>query len=363
MRWLLPALSAVLLVGALFFASQSTPVPLKMELVLEQRPPIVLGVIPYLSPDDLKAEMNPILNYLAAKLNRPFHLSVAADYETLARMLEMRMVQVAWFSHASFEQLRGQRRWEVLVRPVQRGRASYFGRIIARRNGPIKTLEDLHGRTFAYVDRYSGSGFFFPNLMFKERGIDPLRFFSKVVFTRSHDASIDGVLTGAYDAAAVFAVNINPRYQDKVPLLEFLASVGPIPTDPMVVADDLPVTVKAQIKAAMLAMHTDPLGQEGIRELNVLRGTERFVSEEEAMARLASESAEESPAHRQAETGLPAIFEASPLPTATAAAPSATPAPAAATPAAGDEIRVPDRATPRPEEPGPASPAAGPAAP
>lgn len=361
MRWLFPALFGAFLVGALFLASSGAPTALKMDLVLEQRPPIVLGVIPYLSPDDLKTEMNPILNYLAAKLNRPFHLNVAADYETLARMLEMRMVQVAWFSHASFEQLRGHRPWEVLVRPVQRGRASYFGRIIARRNGPIKTIEDLHGRTFAYVDRYSGSGFFFPNLMFKERGIDPLRFFTKVVFTRSHDASIDGVLNGTYDAAAVFAVNINPRYQEKVPQLEFLASVGPIPTDPMVVADDLPVSVKDQIKAAMLAMHTDPLGQEGIRELNVLRGTERFISEEEVTARLASESVEESAAHRQAETGIPAIFDASPVPPATATAPATAPAPAMVTPAADGGNPAAGHASPGPAESGLASPPAGPA--
>ncbi|NLI79287.1 MAG: phosphate/phosphite/phosphonate ABC transporter substrate-binding protein [Candidatus Riflebacteria bacterium] len=355
MRWLFPALFGVLLVGALFLSLQGTTATLKMDLVLEQRPPIVLGVIPYLSPDDLKTEMNPILNYLAAKLNRPFHLNVAADYETLARMLEMRMVQVAWFSHASFEQLRGHRRWEVLVRPVQRGRASYFGRIISRRNGPIKTIEDLHGRTFAYVDRYSGSGFYFPNLMFKERGIDPLRFFSKVVFTRSHDASIDGVLNGTYDAAAVFAVNINPRYQEKVPQLEFLASVGPIPTDPMVVSDDLPAPVKDQIKAAMLAMHADPLGQEGIRELNVLRGTERFISEEEVIARLASESVEESAAHRQAETGIPAIFDASPLP---ASGPAVLPAPAAT-----GSGTPPAPAPPGSAAPGPASPPAEPVAP
>ncbi len=305
MKWFILFLLGALLLTGLVLLSQDPLDTLRMTLIVEQRPPIVLGVIPYLSPDDLRNEMNPILNYLAAKLNRPFRLNVAADYEDLARMLELKIVHLAWFSHASFQLLRGNRPWEVLVRPVQRGRASYFGRIIARKDGPIKAIEDLNGKTFAFVDRYSGSGFYFPNLMFKERGIDPLTFFGKIVFTHSHDASIDGVLNGLYDAAAVFAVNVNPRYLDKIPHLTFLAAVGPIPTDPLVVSRDLPEPVRRQIRDAMLTMHEDPLGREGIKELNILRGTERFITEEEVQARLLTEGVEEPPANRAIETGQP----------------------------------------------------------
>ncbi len=329
MKWLISLLIGAVLLTGLFLLSQDPLDALRMDLIVEQRPPIVLGVIPYLSPDDLRHEMNPILNYLAAKLNRPFRLNVAATYEDLARMLEMKIVHVAWFSHTSFQQLRGGHPWEVLVRPVQRGRASYFGRIITRKDSPIKTLEDLNGKTFAFVDRHSGSGFYFPNLMFKERGIDPLTFFGKVVFTHSHDASIDGVLNGIYDAAAVFAVNVNPRYQEKIPRLAFLAAVGPIPTDPMVVSNDLPEPVRRQIRDAMLTMHEDPLGREGIKELNILRGTDRFITEEEVQSRLLTEGVEEPPANRAAETGQPIPLTASaPLASPPTEASAPTPAPA-----------------------------------
>jgi phosphonate transport system substrate-binding protein len=131
----------------------------------------MMGVIPYLQPEKLKLQIDPILNYLALKLNRQIKLTTVSDYEGLGRLLELNRIQIALFSDTSYRKLKKDNAWEVLCRPVQYGSVVYRGQIIARKNSEIDSLEKLRGKRFAYVDRYSGSGFFYPNLLLKEKNI------------------------------------------------------------------------------------------------------------------------------------------------------------------------------------------------
>ena len=74
----------------------------------------------------------------------------------------------------------------------------------------INTLADLEGKTFAFVNPASTSGFFFPayhlitNLQLdSDLLMQSGYFFSTTVFSGSHDASIMGVSFGDFDAACV----------------------------------------------------------------------------------------------------------------------------------------------------------------
>ena len=168
-------------------------------------PPLVMGVIPYLPEQLLKREFRALTGFLATNLQREVHLNFAVDYESLGRLLELEKVQLAWFSANSFDALnRG--RWEVICRPLREGADRHRGAIVVREDSGIKSLADLKGKRFAYVDPHSGTGFVMANRLFGSQGIDPLRFFSDVVFTGNHSISIAGVLAGEYDAAAVYDV-------------------------------------------------------------------------------------------------------------------------------------------------------------
>jgi len=245
--------------------------------------PVYMGVIPFLQPDKLRQQMEPVYSYLEKKLNRPVILTTVSDYESLARLLELKKVHIAWFSHASLEKFRGDKPWEVICRPMQYGNVIYTGQIIVNSNSKIETLKDLQGCSFAYVDRYSGSGFFFPNILFARQGIKPLDFFSQVFFTQSHKNSIEGVKSGLYDAAAVFSASLLADDQDE---FKVIARTDPIPNDPFVVRGDLDAGLKKAITEAMLNMHEDPFGQKQLEILNRLRGTEKFVSEAEVQTQL-----------------------------------------------------------------------------
>ncbi len=74
----------------------------------------------------------------------------------------------------------------------------------------INSLEDLKGKTFAFVDPASSSGYMYPKAhLVTQLGLDaekletPGFFFETVAYSGKHDTSLVGVTMGDYDAAAV----------------------------------------------------------------------------------------------------------------------------------------------------------------
>jgi phosphate/phosphite/phosphonate ABC transporter binding protein len=282
MKKIVVSLVLISLFLPLYFAYSSNSSLISIKPRIQDHKPLMMGVIPYLQPEKLKLQIDPILNYLALKLNRQIKLTTVSDYEGLGRLLELNRIQIALFSDTSYRKLKKDNAWEVLCRPVQYGSVVYRGQIIARKNSEIDSLEKLRGKRFAYVDRYSGSGFFYPNLLLKEKNIAPLDFFSEVFFSQSHRSSILGVLSGQYDGAAVFSANLlEPETEGEETQLKIVARTEPIPNDPLVVRQDLDSDLKNAIANAMLNMHEDESGKKFLATLKKLRGTEKFISEAE----------------------------------------------------------------------------------
>ncbi|HNW34476.1 MAG TPA: phosphate/phosphite/phosphonate ABC transporter substrate-binding protein [Candidatus Ozemobacteraceae bacterium] len=277
-----------------FWAYQPKMNLIPVKLRIDPNPPLVFGVIPFLGPRELKARMEPLLTHLSRKLGRPVKLNVSTDYETLSRLMDDGRVEIAWFSHASYQHLGFGKPWKIICRPVQNGRIDYFGKIIVRADSPFRTIEDLKGHAFAYVERNSGSGFYFPNELFKSMGIEPLNFFGRIIFTHSHDSSIDGVVKGLYDGAAVYTIAPNRENASTAALLRYVATTGPIPNDPLVARGDLPPELASAVRNALLTMHLDPAAREDLAQLAEWRGISRFAAEDEVQKILAGPQASAS---------------------------------------------------------------------
>jgi phosphonate transport system substrate-binding protein len=69
-------------------------------------------------------------------------------------------------------------------------------------------VEELRGRTIAFVDPASSSGYIYPMVLLIQKGLvkgrDPKTFFKEVVFSGAHDASMRALLNGHVDAIASF---------------------------------------------------------------------------------------------------------------------------------------------------------------
>ena len=79
----------------------------------------------------------------------------------------------------------------------------YEMEIIVQAGGPIQKIEDLRGRTVAFTDPNSNSGFKAPSALLRAQyGLEAERDF-KPAFSGKHDNSVIGVANKDYDAAAI----------------------------------------------------------------------------------------------------------------------------------------------------------------
>src|SRR6266850_1041797 len=88
----------------------------------------------------------------------------------------------------------------IVARNLWHGKSSFTSRVYVRRESGLKTLEDLRGKTMAFIDPASSSGYIYPMVLLIQRGLvkdrDPKTFFREVVFAGSHDAGMRALLNG-----------------------------------------------------------------------------------------------------------------------------------------------------------------------
>lgn len=121
-----------------------------------------------------------------------------------------------------------------------------------------KSLADLEGETFAFVDPASSSGYMFPKAkLISELDLDtdqienPGYFFESVAYSGSHDSSVMGVVNGDYAGAAVAGqiiqnmVDSNVIDEDDVRVID---ETDVIPNACFVMRSDLPEDIKEKLR-------------------------------------------------------------------------------------------------------------------
>ena len=161
----------------------------------------------------------------------------------------------------------------IVAKSIRRSRGhfvtSYHAAINVRIDAPFKSLADLKGRRFAFVDPASTSGYLFPYMMLLEAGVNPERDL-RTIFAGSHDAAVVAVYKKDVDASATHD-NAIPDIRRELPDVEqavrILVRSSPIPNDGVAVRRGLPEDLAAKIQDAFVDLGKNP---EGVRLLEAL---------------------------------------------------------------------------------------------
>jgi phosphonate transport system substrate-binding protein len=81
------------------------------------------------------------------------------------------------------------------------GTLGYHSILIVKADSRAKRLEDLEGKSLAWADPNSTSGYLIPLVSLRQVGIEPEKFFGKTLFSGGHEQSVLGVINGQFDAA------------------------------------------------------------------------------------------------------------------------------------------------------------------
>ncbi len=234
-----------------------------------------LGRIPFTNPTAMVQKHNKFLEYLTKKLGvKQTRLQTASDYNGIMNLLVKGEIDIAWLASMSSVEARDNPDIQLLVKPIRFGTTSYRGIIIARQDSGIRSLKDLKGKKFAWVEKESASGYTFPKSLLLEAGLNPEKDFSESAFLNKHDAVVLNVLLGKYDAGACYDDARNTlRDKSKMDELTILASTQDISNEPIVVRKSLPQDLIDKIRQALLDLsNKNTEGQEILKDLTDVQG-------------------------------------------------------------------------------------------
>ncbi|HMM59879.1 MAG TPA: phosphate/phosphite/phosphonate ABC transporter substrate-binding protein, partial [Candidatus Rifleibacterium sp.] len=234
-----------------------------------------LGRIPFTNSSEMVQKHNKFLDYLTKKLGvKQTRLQTASDYAGIMNLLVKGEIDIAWLATMTSVEARNNPDIQLLVKPIRFGTTSYRGIIIARQDSGIKSLKDLKGKKFAWVEKESASGYIFPKSLLLEAGVNPEKDFDEAAFLNKHDAVVLNVLLGKYDAGACYDDARNTlRDKSKKDELILLATTPDISNEPIVVRKSLPPDLIEKIKQALLDLNKkSPDGKEILDDLTDVDG-------------------------------------------------------------------------------------------
>ena len=243
-RALLLALALVVLLAPVPVAAQS------LHLVLT----------PSQKPTDLLAAGEEFGRVLGELSGTKVRVTVASDYAAMIEALRNRTADLAFAHPVGYVVANRETKAMIVARNVWHGKATFTSRIYVRKDSGLKSVEDLRGKTMAFVDPVSSSGYVYPMLLLIQRGLiknkDPKTFFREVMFSGSHDASMRALQNGHVDAIASFDLAPEQYIKDPAEREKILAvaETQPIPESGIAARDGLDPGVVARVRTALLKM-------------------------------------------------------------------------------------------------------------
>ncbi|MDH3852120.1 MAG: phosphate/phosphite/phosphonate ABC transporter substrate-binding protein [Deltaproteobacteria bacterium] len=250
----------------------------------ESRPSLVLGLIPERNIFKQLDRYEPLATYLSEKIGADVKLKVLTRYGNLIDNFASAGLDGAFFGSFTYTLAHAKLGVEAIARPETVGGVStYYGLIFVRKDSDIKSVQDMKGKSFVFVDRATTAGYLLPLAFFRAHRIENYKtFFKETYFSGTHEDAIYDVLNKKAEIGAakntVFArlAAADSRVKDE---LVILARSPEVPENGLAVRNDLDHAIRNKLQEALLNMQNESQGIQVLKDLGAMRFIETTDSD------------------------------------------------------------------------------------
>jgi len=221
---------------------------------------LTLAFIPQENPEKLIGDIKVITGYLEKEIGVDVKGYVTQDHAAAVEALRNGEADVSFMGGLPYVLAHNEIGAQVLLSEVYRGSHYYKGRIFVRRDSGLESIGQLKGKSIAFADPISESGYLYPLDLFVQegylkRGEDPQTFFKSVYFAGGYQQAIQAVANGLVDAAGVSQyadLLLTPQQLSQV---KWIAESSDIPSHVICARKNLDNELKDKFIEAMLKLN------------------------------------------------------------------------------------------------------------
>lgn len=227
---------------------------------------IVFGVNPFTIPVRIKETYVPVIEQVCNKIGYRARTIIVKDYDALSETVGKGIIDIGWFSPFAYVNAHRKHNIRAIVSPSVKGKISYNGYIITRKDSGINSLRDLKGKHFGYVDVNSASGYLYARDLMESEGINPDEDFSNISFLGNHQNVINAVLNGYIDGGATYNEAFEDAREMGLPMdrINIIARTTHIPKDALAARPDMEEELLEQLKQAFISLEEKDIADRDI---------------------------------------------------------------------------------------------------
>ena len=232
-----------------------------------QIPELTFALVPAENAADTNNRWQPMMDYLSKKLGVKVTLRIVNDYAAVIEGQKAGNIHVALYGPASYARAFkiGADITPFAMEVLNGGIKGYYSVLYVKKDSPYKTLKDLKDKPVAFVDPNSTSGNNVPRFEMNKMGLDPDKFFSKVVYSGTHENSVLALQQGTVEAAfnawdsetSSTLMKMQTKGIAKYDDYRIIFKSSQIVNSPIAYLNSLPDDAKAAIRDAFLNAYTN----------------------------------------------------------------------------------------------------------
>jgi len=218
-----------------------------------------------------------LAGYLGEQMGGTIATSLYPDSEALAEALASGRLDAAWLPPMGYVRAAERARVKAVARLTRHGATTYRSVIFVRADSPVRTVDDLKGRSVVWGGPTSASGRLFPRAHLRKLGKDPDQLFEKQATARDHREICQMVLDGTVDAGASIS---DETAKGASPIVDGCREAGfdpakflvvdrsdPIPNDVIAVRQGFPPKLEERLRNALMAMTATTAGRQNLQDV------------------------------------------------------------------------------------------------